>query len=426
MSDVCGIFYKSCPHCAVAVVKTATSCNCGYSFESDSPTSAIAQSWAEEKLYEDYLIARVAQTAQAAIDAQSLQAMRREDPALSAAVVAALEEAATVRSELSAQNARVEELRQAMVADAGRAALAPPVVVSLPTAAAVANTTATLATRVAPEAIPLVSARAAEVAQAAQALKAELAKLRGDTRTPAAVAQIPRRAPATHAREAAKLPEVPKKTCAQCHVAVLASAKRCRCGYAFGTEQETTALANVPNIEEVLARAEELKKSRHESVQAEKAARIHQARLARAAARPKVAKPATGEVAPAKSIPIEPATISTPAAVVAPVVRTTPAPVRAQPVAAPAPRALAPAQPSAPMAGRSIQHLSVCLAPARPIVAAARDIKECPNCTANVPPPITRCKCGFEFRNAAIGSPMPALRLDAGDVIKVRDLYLRR
>lgn len=464
MSDVCGIFQKPCPQCAAAVAKTAARCHCGYSFDADVSSSEIAQSWAEEKLYEDYLNARVTQTAQAAIEAQGVQRARHDDPRATAAAIAALEEAEAARRDLSAQSARVEELRQAMVAEAGTVmqaaaatSTAEPMPVSTSISAPVTATIESPQVMIAP-----VSARAAEVARAAEALRAELAKLRHDSGKPAGAVQLIKGT--QHARASAalaqpKAAELAKKTCTQCQAAVLASAKRCRCGFSFVTEEPSAEPAHAPKIQEVLARAEDIKKSRRESAQAEKAERIRQARLARAAERAKtttsvsttatVVKSATLEsIAPGVRAIGESATVKSPvsrtsakAAVLAEpasmsadrvpmsTATATPAPNDETSISnvSPAPlRAHSPA-PATAKASSSIQHLSVCLAPARPIATLnARDTKECPNCTANVAATAIRCKCGFEFRSANSGSPMPALSLDASELIKVRDLYMQR
>lgn len=460
MSDVCGIFQKPCPQCAAAVAKSAAQCSCGYSFDTDTPSSAIAQSWAEEKLYEDYLNARVMQTAQAAIVAQAAQQTRLDDPAATAAAFAALEEAEAARRDLSAQSARVEELRQAMVVEASgvtQTAIAASDVESAP-----ATVRAPVTIIESPQLIAPVSARAAEVARAAEALRAELAKLRHDSGKPAGVVQLVKTARSTQTAALAqsKVAEVPKRTCTQCQASVLASAKRCRCGFSFMAEGPGAESAHVPKIEEVLAHAEDIKKSRRESAQAEKAERIRQARLARAAERSKATTPAratapsvqaatSDAMAPSERASLDLLRAESPAprgsatnALLPgsgsasrdrlPTSTTQPHPVHdaetAMPkVSAASTDACSPAAPLTAKVSSSIQHLSVCIAPARPIATvAARDTKECPNCTASLATTTMRCKCGFEFRSASGGSPMPALSLDAGELIKVRDLYMQR
>lgn len=445
MSDVCGIFYKSCPQCAMAVAKSAAACHCGYSFENETPASALAQSLSEEKLYEDYLSARVAQTAQAAIDAQAAAQKRQPaDAALRAAARAAMEVADAARQDLAAQSARVEQLRQEIAAETtGNIASTPASVEPIPVPTALTDTADAV------EAAQ-VSARAAEVARAAEALRTELAKLRqhnepaddcalmparvlasvgseqrsdrhpaehgmaarNDTAsdTPRDIASSETHAHASDARtQAAAAPANPttKKRCPQCDAAVIVSANRCHCGFAFIAQ---AAPANVPKIEDVLARAQELKQARRESAQAQKAARIHEARLARAAAKPAAAKP--DYVAASAAAPdTEDAAKAQPAPATKPVAAVSPA---AAPLHAVAPTA------------QPIRPLAACLSPARPLAAAARDVKECSNCTVTVAAHVSRCKCGFEFRDVAATSPMPALRLDEGEVLKVQDLYIRR
>ena len=445
MSDVCGIFYKSCPQCAMAVAKSATGCPCGYSFEDETPASAIAQSLAEEKLYEDYLLARVAQTAQSAIDAQAAQKRLPTDGALKATALAAMEIAEAARRDLAAQSARVEELRQALAVEAtvtaaatfkGAATLEPE---STPVQAAVKDPAPAV------EAATPTSARAAEVARAAEALRSELAKLRHDNDralTPARVLHPVRgeQRAASHSHEEknraengaagdiahdaagnsgrdpsmsstrasendaqARVAVTPanaaaKKRCPQCEAVVIAAANRCRCGFAFVAQAARPGAANVPKIEDVLARAQELKQARRESAQAQKAALIREARLARAAKKPT-----------AQSLESSASSVISPAA----------ARVAVEAVSPPADAVVPKDTP--------IRPVSACLAPARPLAsAAARDLKECPNCTANVAAHASRCKCGFEFRDVVANSPMPALRLDDGDLLQVQDLYVRR
>lgn len=455
MSDVCGIFYKSCPQCAMAIAKSAMGCHCGYSFEDETPTSAMAQSLAEEKLYEDYLLARVTQTAQAAIDAQAAQKRQPADTSLNIAALTAMELAETARRDLAAQSARVEELRQAVAAEATNKLAA-----ATPAPTEPAHSPAAIHAA-APAAEAPASARAAEVARAAEALRSELAKLRHpDERaagnnpalTPArvlrAVASEQRsgravneraltrndnasdtlrdatseatrsetHAPASDAHApAAVAPTNPvaKKNCPQCDAAVIASANRCRCGFAFVAH---AAPANVPKIEDVLARAQELKQARRESAQAQKAARIREARLARAAAKPAPATP--GVVAVNADAPRAETAQTEPA----PTAKPGPAAVSSTPES----------ELSASVAGtvvsidKSGRQRAASLSPARPLATAARDVKECPNCTANVAAHASRCNCGFEFRDVSATSPMPALRLDDGELLKVQDLYVRR
>lgn len=460
MSDVCGIFYKSCPQCAVPVAKSAAACHCGYSFEDETPTSALAQTLAEEKLYEDYLRARVAQTAQAAVDAQAAQKRQPADAALSAAARTTMERAEAARHDLAAQSARVEEIQQALAAETADKMATTSVAIE-------SNSTLTAVTETVPAVEAPTNARAAaDVAHAAEALRSELAKLRQPNDqvndralTPARVLRSARseqrfarhpveegvlargdnademlRAHAsntasdtasseTHTRasaapaQAAVAPSNPaaKKRCPDCDAAVIASAHRCRCGFAFVSQ---AAVANVPKIEEVLARAQELKQARRESAQAQKAARIREARLARAAARPAATKPDIVAVsAPTPRADAE---------------GTQPMPT-AEPVAAdrlPTHAAL-PVEPESPRGAiEPNAKLARCLAanfsPARPLATSARDANECPNCTANLAVHASRCKCGFELRQVAATSPMPALRLDEGEVLQVQDLYMRR
>lgn len=451
MSDVCGIFSKTCPQCATTLAKSASACDCGYSYIEETSTSALAQTLAEEKLYEDYLLARVTQTAQAAIDAQAQQKGVPADAALRSAALAAVELAEAARRDLAAQSARVEELRAAMASEATAVAVAKPAIVVTVSAVSTAQPTARIAAtpkedRVATmaEASAPAGVRAAEVARAAEALRNELTKLRQATPQALPVARVlrPTRGEAARAvaptsvpphanadadkavaaktagaeggvrTHAASVPNpvaaaLPKKRCPECDAAVIATAHRCRCGFVFVTAPMQPATGNVPKIEDVLARAQELKQARRESAQAEKAARIREARLARAAKKPAAPK---SDIAPVPALPTATESLSpntgTAVEVAVPVKTSGTAPAIA--------------------AEKPLRQLSASHTPARPLATvAARDVKECPNCTATLATHVSRCKCGFEFRDTA-HNVMPGLRLDDGELLKVQDLYVRR
>lgn len=478
MSDVCGIFNKSCPQCATTLAKSAPHCECGYSFAEDAPASALAQTLAEEKLYEDYLLARVTQTAQAAIEAQAQQRQRPDDMALRNAALVALETAESARRDLAAQSERVEALRQAMLTEAKPApiparpaqvahAAAPKSLQGARTAAKTESTPPSITHEDTAPAPTPANGRAAEVARAAEALRSELAKLRhNNERAAVAPARVLRSgniarksgtlgnaardtgdtAPVetrahTQAATASGFapPFVPegatgaKKRCPECDVAINKDAHRCRCGYAFvptvaaapisavapavAPTSATRDSANLPKIEDVLARAHELKQARRESAQAQKAARIREARLARAAKRPQTS---ATEGAPMSAAP---AIAATPNTAVSARVAESDGREGATSAVASSDRRTALANTGGEHGQRPV---GACIAPARPLTAvAAREGKECPNCTATIATPAARCKCGFELGNAA-ADVMPALCLDDSELLKVKDLYVRR
>lgn len=191
MSDnLHSIYHKYCPRCAAAASIHSTRCGaCGHVFDSDAPTPTgrkLEQILEEERLYEDYLAARVTQASQTTMTAQAARMADPENPikaTLAAEAVQALEAA---RNELSQQSQRVAELQVMTQTRQRRASLR---------RAPRANQTSEATARTSS-----IMRKAAEVTQAALALQVELKHLRGPAPEPAAEASPipqPNKAPAT-------------------------------------------------------------------------------------------------------------------------------------------------------------------------------------------------------------------------------------
>lgn len=110
------IFLKTCPECARASVFTASSCSCGYNFQSPEPPEVMSQEEIarEEALYEEYLRARAEQAAEAARIAKRLEELfpHEREKALESAKLELAAEVA--RAELASQRERVAEINEAL------------------------------------------------------------------------------------------------------------------------------------------------------------------------------------------------------------------------------------------------------------------------------------------------------------------------
>jgi ribosomal protein L40E len=115
-------FQKYCAHCAASNPKDAIRCKCGHSFE---PVRAQTQeALADEKVYEDYLAARLKQASQTLMEAETMHKADVKDQGKAAKVANALEAAAAIRKELTAQSAKIAEFTKSLQTEAGRARLA--------------------------------------------------------------------------------------------------------------------------------------------------------------------------------------------------------------------------------------------------------------------------------------------------------------
>ncbi len=247
------IFYKNCPECTAVQPTQATACNCGYCFEPkklNDPHLAAEYALQQEKLYQDYLAARVAQ-AQAAAKTASIDAAADPENTLKAAqALRAHQTFLAAEAELTAQVARTKRLLDTPHAKLEKTAVerkpeSPPVNVGAPV---VVPTIAT-PTTVSP---PPVSAKPGVPFKALQSAKAKnllprRAPKKIVTRTEAtkAIAPKPTQAnvepPAVVAAPtpAVETPRVasaaPLKECPNCSAKVPIATVRCRCGFDVST-----------------------------------------------------------------------------------------------------------------------------------------------------------------------------------------------
>lgn len=316
------VFHKFCPQCASALERNRDRCDCGYSFSGshgDEVQSPLAQTVAEEKLYEDYLAARATQTAQAVIAAQAAHKSNPRDSVVAAHVQEALDAAEQARAELAAQTAKIDELMKqlererpretaAAGADAPRASADPPRASTVAPVAAATDRELPTPTVPAPRILkPALTARASEVSSAAQALQEELARLRAHSDRPIRATKLIK--PQTPAPVVAKAP-APKplappaaprmangtatertKACPECSASLALTQENCACGYSFAYPRAATAkpernravALDAPAINAIIDRAKSVKKQRQQAMQAAKAEKIKAARLARQA-----------------------------------------------------------------------------------------------------------------------------------------------
>jgi hypothetical protein len=108
------IFQKYCPKCGASGPKDALRCSCGHSFEFNQAQVALSQTLADEKLYEDYLAARLKQASQELIEAETMHKADRKDSNKTAKVARALEAAETIRKELNVQITKIAQLAKSL------------------------------------------------------------------------------------------------------------------------------------------------------------------------------------------------------------------------------------------------------------------------------------------------------------------------
>jgi hypothetical protein len=112
-----GIFDKACPRCTAVNAAGAASCDCGYAFDNvpreqaRSTPELVAQ---EERLFEDYLVARVAQAVELATVAVRAAELAPENECTAMEALRAKENVNAAKVELAAQ--RVRAARAAAVA----------------------------------------------------------------------------------------------------------------------------------------------------------------------------------------------------------------------------------------------------------------------------------------------------------------------
>ena len=289
------IFQKICPGCMISLALDASECTCGHQFDHDDADATLSSEEIRvkaEELYENYLVARAEQAASAVMAAQAEFARDPVSSQKSQHVASAIQDSEEARAALTAQSARVAEMKKALPAPAARplhipaapkkkVASAKPVMVPLPARvmAKAANTvinTASVAsvraraTRKAalttvkntpaptpvaarPEFIlpPTQTKTPNPAFRQAQAARAEKILRRGETTVAVKavikeeiavapkIAMVPKVEPKSPppapilTRSAPRLLGPDKKECPNCTGSVDNKTNRCRCGYEF-------------------------------------------------------------------------------------------------------------------------------------------------------------------------------------------------
>lgn len=117
MTTTRSIFQKICPACMVTLALDARDCACGHQFDhddNDASLSSEAIRLQAEELYENYLAARAEQASSAVMTAQSEFARDPASAQKSQHVANLIQEAEAARAALTAQSARVAEMRKAL------------------------------------------------------------------------------------------------------------------------------------------------------------------------------------------------------------------------------------------------------------------------------------------------------------------------
>ncbi len=111
------IYQKTCPECAAAVPADAKQCECGYCFEpahANAGWSSEEQAAQDERLFEDYLAARVEQAIEMMQAAQSELAKSPGNFDKALEVMRRLQEVRAARAALEAQAGKTLEARKAV------------------------------------------------------------------------------------------------------------------------------------------------------------------------------------------------------------------------------------------------------------------------------------------------------------------------
>jgi hypothetical protein len=111
------IFQKVCPSCMATVALDTRQCSCGQHFDHDNTDANLSSEEIRlkaEQLYESYLAARAEQAANAVKAAQAAFAADPSNPEKSERVADTIGEAQTAAAALSAQSARIVEMKQTM------------------------------------------------------------------------------------------------------------------------------------------------------------------------------------------------------------------------------------------------------------------------------------------------------------------------
>jgi hypothetical protein len=373
------IFEKICPQCASSKPVTTVRCTCGYCFESDKldgSMAALENEAQEEKLYLDYLTARLAQAEE---DLKRARAAAAEDPEShnkAAEVLAAEQAMLSARAELSEQVARVHGANQKLLSvrsvtrQEAQKAKAAPVIALKPQ-----SKPAPPPKPVAKPAVPVALPKAVEM----PVEKPKKKKSRGNgDKTVELVVPAPKVAqeePRKQSKREITSQIVVRRPTAEFRAMQAARAKRIM---EQETRKETTPAptkrpAVAPNTD---------------------------------AAKPAASAPAPKPVAlaVATAIPMPPAAPAR-SRVGIPRIKEAPRAVTPAPAAVPAPKPTPVA--AMPAAPATTPALTAAVAP-----IFTTETKDCPNCWGKVSLTTVRCRCGYEFSG---GPQIPGLSISSSD-----------
>jgi hypothetical protein len=248
------IFRKECPQCAAPNDVTAVRCRCGYCFDPDALTAEDAAEYHDEqqRLYRDYLEARLVQAEASAIAARDEADAEPANAFKKAQALLAEQEVGNVRAELAQYPVLPPKpKRQPTTSVAPQAAAKRPVtpVLSAQVRATVARMAVTKKSAPAPAKSELVIARApadntpTEAFRELQAAKAALA-VSAQPQSRFKRAEVNKPAATTTSTPSAKPKAMPaKQECPVCTASVPMNAGACGCGYVFDR-----AAADMPAI----------------------------------------------------------------------------------------------------------------------------------------------------------------------------------
>lgn len=111
------IFQKVCPSCMITTSLDTRECSCGHQFDHDDTDANLSSEEIRlkaEQLYESYLAARAEQAAKAVKAAQAAFAADPSNQDKSERVASTINEAQTAAAVVTAQSARITEMKQTM------------------------------------------------------------------------------------------------------------------------------------------------------------------------------------------------------------------------------------------------------------------------------------------------------------------------
>jgi hypothetical protein len=246
------IFRKECPQCAAPNDVTAVRCRCGYCYDPDALTAEDAAEYQDEqqRLYRDYLEARLVQAEASAIAARDEADVDPSNAFKKAQALLAAQEVGNVRAELAQYPALPPKpKREPTTSVAPQATAKRPVtpVLSAQVRATVARMAVAKKPAPAPAKSELVIARAPATdngpTEAFRELQAAKAALAVSAQPQSRFKRADGNKPATSAQPAKPKATPAKQECPVCTASVPMNAGTCGCGYVFNR-----AAADMPAI----------------------------------------------------------------------------------------------------------------------------------------------------------------------------------